>query len=517
MEFCPHDGTALPPPNDTWDSLLEQAVSPQARLAPGTLLGQYKIVRILGEGGMATVYEAEHKLLGRKVAVKVLQKEMISYPEVVERFFQEARVVNQIRHPNIVDITDFGEATEETPPFMVMEFVEGKDLAHLIAEKGPMEPDFIRKVGKQVCDAMEAVHKAGVVHRDLKPDNIMLLAPDYEDIRLLDFGIVKFLATDKAFLRTATGQTLGTPEYMAPEQVRGKDLDARTDIYALGVILYEMATGQTPFEAFRLAEVFQNQLSKKPEPPSQVLERPFDPNLEHVILTCLKKDPAQRYQTMGELSEALGATAGPLSLSEASLPALTINNSHKGLWIGMLAFLLALAGATAWFFTRPRRDSDAENRAGAAATPDAGGGHLRAKDSRVLPDSGANRLDGAAPRDATVTAKVVVETRPRGAAIYDLATGRFLGTTPLTLPRANGRYQARISGYEPMEFPLSPETGDRLSLVLQKKKEPVVQSSRRHSGRRHSRRRSAGRRRQESRWSGHKVDEYGTVNPFKTK
>ncbi len=526
MEFCPHDGTQLPPPQDTWDALLEQAVVQEEKLKPGSMFGQYKIVRLLGQGGMASVYEAEHKLLGRKVAIKVLQKDLASYPEVVERFFQEARVVNQIRHPNILDITDFGEATDDTPPFMVMELLEGKDLAHIVTEKAPLDPEYIVEVGTQICEAMAAVHEAGVVHRDLKPDNIMLLAPEYRTIKLLDFGIVKFLATDKAFLRTATGQTLGTPEYMAPEQVRGRQVDARTDIYALGIILYEMATGTTPFEGYNLAEVFQKQLTGVPEPPSKVLQRPFDPALEKVILTCLEKAPENRYQSMLELAEALKSTQKSMRLSAPNLEAAAGKPSHRAAWIALSVLLILAAAGAVWFLTRSSAESGTKDQAASAHQPAASNTNpdqTKSTDTKTPAVASGKSADAGTVKEAddagtkgqpTAPPMVSVETKPDKAAIYDLGTGRFVGNAPVRIPREKRKYQARLEGYEPMEFEISPNTGERLELQLTAKQQArTPATSRRRRRRRHARKPRRGHRGTPAR----RVDEYGTVDPFKKK
>src|SRR4029450_11912856 len=210
----------------------------------GTLLaGRYRIKKLCGEGGMGRVYEAEHVEIGRRVAVKVLHPAYSRTPEVVERFRREARAASKVGHPNIVDVTDSG-TTDDGSFFFVMEFIEGVELGLVIFKEGPMAVQRALHIGAQMCDALQAAHDAGIIHRDLKPENVLLITkegqPDF--VKVLDFGIAKSTEveeTAKSGRRlTRPGVAMGTPEYMAPEQAAGKPADPRSDIYAVGSILY---------------------------------------------------------------------------------------------------------------------------------------------------------------------------------------------------------------------------------------------------------------------------------------
>src|SRR3954469_11911527 len=208
----------------------------------GRRVGNYQIIRSLGEGGMGAVYMAEHPRIGKQVAIKVLHARLCADPGVVSRFFQEARGVNEIRHPNIVDIADFGE-TEDGVFYFVMELLSGRTLRERLSQGGALPVGEGLAIAQQVADALGAAHRVGIVHRDLKPDNIFLLDDSRKEtppIKLFDFGIAKLLRSEPSSPhRTAPGQVMGTLSYMAPEQMEGREVDARTDIYALGVVLYE--------------------------------------------------------------------------------------------------------------------------------------------------------------------------------------------------------------------------------------------------------------------------------------
>src|SRR6267143_3515328 len=217
-------------------------------LAPGDRAGEYLILGTIASGGCGTVYTAEHRVLGRKAAVKVLHSQLATSPEMVERFVREARVVNRIRHPNIVDIYEFGELGDKRPYF-VMELLEGTSLASIVEQRGRLTPAQALGYLEPVCDALKAAHAAGVVHRDLKASNVAVVKEgDPPRVKLLDFGIAKLVRTAPGERGlTAVGQRIGTPYAMAPEQIRGGAIDTRVDIYALGVLLYQLLTGRYPF------------------------------------------------------------------------------------------------------------------------------------------------------------------------------------------------------------------------------------------------------------------------------
>ena len=271
-------------------------------LEPGAKIGEYVVDRKLAEGGMGSVYAGHHPVIGKRVAVKVLSAQCAHIPDLVRRFVEEARAVNKIGHPNIIDIFSFGTLADARP-FFVMEFLEGANLAQRL-EAGDLTASETRRLLRQICGALEAAHRAGIIHRDLKPENIWVAAPTHEDsfAKVLDFGIAKLL-DNPAGKSTQTGAAMGTPRYMAPEQCMGRPVDHRADIYSLGVILYEIFAGIVPFRGESFGELIYQHMSEPPEPPSR--HRPMDPELERIILACLEKDPAKRPESAKELGRLL--------------------------------------------------------------------------------------------------------------------------------------------------------------------------------------------------------------------
>jgi serine/threonine-protein kinase len=256
---------------------------------------------------MGAVYLAEHPLIGKKVALKVIHRELASNREVVQRFFQEAKAVNKIGSEHIVEIFDFG-ATPEGDHFYIMEFLEGKNLASVLGAESVLETRRALHIGAQIASALAAAHAAGVIHRDLKPDNVMLTMrlgdPDY--VKLLDFGLAKmFAAGSISAVKTAAGVLLGTPQYMSPEACESRTtLDHRTDIYALGVLLFQMMTGALPFDGETMGEILVKQVTQLPPPPRQYNPN-IPPSVEQILLRCLMKQPDARFPTMTALREAL--------------------------------------------------------------------------------------------------------------------------------------------------------------------------------------------------------------------
>jgi serine/threonine-protein kinase len=256
---------------------------------------------MVGRGGMGTVYLAEHPVIGSKVAVKFLHQSMAHEPEVVARFYDEARAVNLIGHENIVGVYDLSLL----PPdrfYYVMEYLEGETLAAL-ERRGRVPVATGLEILVQLCDALAAAHEQGVVHRDLKPENVFLVARrgHAHFVKLVDFGIAKLRGGGAS--RTQAGVLVGTPEYMAPEQCDDGTIDARTDVYALGVMAFELFTGLLPFTSRSTTQLLLAHLGKPPPRPSSIA--PMDAGLEAAILKALEKEPARRFQDMAELGEAL--------------------------------------------------------------------------------------------------------------------------------------------------------------------------------------------------------------------
>jgi len=277
-----------------------------------TLEGRYRIDAVLADGGMGRVYLAEHTFLGKRFAIKVLHPELSNNREITARFIREARAASAIKSDHVVDISDFG-TLEDGTGYFVMEYLEGKTLEETLDESGPLPHNQIRSIGIQVADGLRGAHERNIVHRDLKPANIVLVnRPDHPHYcKILDFGIAKSPTSDTGrgqTLVTMVGVMMGTPHYMAPEQIDGVQVDGRSDIYALGVVLYEMAAGVPPFDAESVAEVLaQHKWGEVPPIHETYAEADCPRPLEQVIRKCLEKSPDDRYQTATELAAALAS------------------------------------------------------------------------------------------------------------------------------------------------------------------------------------------------------------------
>ena len=282
-------------------------------LTPGTKLGPYEIVSPLGAGGMGEVYRARDTRLGRDVAVKVLPQHLSSNSEVRARFEREAKTVSSLNHPYICTLHDIGR--EGSTDYLVMELVDGETLAARIA-RGALPPSDVLRIGAQVSDALDRAHRAGVVHRDLKPGNIMLTKGG---VKLMDFGLARatgMVGTTSSSMTamtqsptmaqplTAEGTIVGTFQYMSPEQLEGKETDARGDIWALGCVLYEMATGARAFEGSNQASLISSIMRDQPRAMSELVPM-APPALDRVVSLCLAKDPDERYQSAHDVRLAL--------------------------------------------------------------------------------------------------------------------------------------------------------------------------------------------------------------------
>ncbi len=316
-------------------------------LALGTTLGPYKILALLGAGGMGEVYRARDTRLGREVAVKVLLPQLAATPEVRARFEREARTASQLSHPNICALYDVGR--EAGLDYLVMELVEGETLARRL-ERGPLPVGEMLKLGTQVAEALDTAHRAGVVHRDLKPGNIMITA---SGAKLMDFGLARpaGLAPAAAALvdsptlsrpLTAEGTIVGTFQYMSPEQLEGKEADARTDIWALGCVLYEMATGQRAFAGDSQASLIAAIMDQQP-PGIMSLKPMSPPALDHLVKRCLAKDPAERWQSARDVAHEFRWIADVGSQAGVTAPPPVRRRRWKRLARGLALGALAVA------------------------------------------------------------------------------------------------------------------------------------------------------------------------------
>jgi serine/threonine-protein kinase len=276
---------------------------PASESLVGQTIGSFRITKVLGRGGMGTVYLGEHSVIGSRVAIKVLMERLASDEGLVARFYAEARAVNLIGHENIVSIFDMNVV----PPsryYLVMEYLEGKPLNSLLTE--PVPATISIPILMQVCDALQAAHTAGIVHRDLKPENIFLMKRGKQEnfVKVLDFGLAKLLDTERADQHTAAGLLVGTPEFMSPEQANSQPVDGRADIYGLGCIAWLMATARLPFPQRGLTDLLVAHRTQTPKAPLEV--NPTCPKpLSDAIMKAMAKDPAERFQSAAELGQAL--------------------------------------------------------------------------------------------------------------------------------------------------------------------------------------------------------------------
>jgi hypothetical protein len=276
----------------------------------GKTIGQYQIVELAGQGGMATVYKAYQPSLNRYVALKVLPEYLAHDDEFVKRFKQEATAAAALRHPNIIVIYDIGEAG--SVHYIATEFLEGQTLDAVLKQSGALPLPRVVKIVAQLTSALEAAHQQNLIHRDVKPSNVFLNAKDH--VTLMDFGIVKAVSSTRL---TRTGLLVGTPEYMSPEQAEGQALDGRSDLYSLGVVVYQMLTGQTPFTAPTPNAVLYAHVNRPPTPLSR-LNQAVPQSVEAVVLRALAKKPADRFQSVAEFATALEQAASQASASLAA-------------------------------------------------------------------------------------------------------------------------------------------------------------------------------------------------------
>lgn len=302
----------------------DKALRDPENLVGRTVGGKYNVIEVLARGGMGRIYRAEQVPLGRPVALKVLHSELDEQgadPGFQKRFLLEAASCARLRHPNIVVVYDYGklEETERAAYFMAMELVEGRTLTAVLKEEGRMPAARALRIAREVCRALREAHRQGMVHRDLKPSNVMLVpTPEGEQIKVLDFGLVKVMRDDSEEL-TKEGHFLGSPKYMAPEQIKKMPVDGRADLYALGVLLYHMLAGRVPFEGEQAVQTLMAHLTD-PVPPLPA-EIGAPPQVAAIVMRCLEKDPEQRFATADAFIQAVDEASMIVPGWSAQLPA----------------------------------------------------------------------------------------------------------------------------------------------------------------------------------------------------
>lgn len=433
-------------------SLVKTDASP-----PPLAFGPYGVEGVLGRGTMGLVYRARHQTLGRPVAIKCLHESLLSDVMLVRRFLQEARLVNAINHPHIVEVHDFVESPGQV--YAVMELLEGETLTARL-ERQALPLDHIVRIATQLGEALKAAHDLSVVHRDLKPDNVFLCQRDGRDwVKVLDFGVAKLVSAEgPRVIETQNGDVLGTPRYMAPEQAAGLDVDARTDVYAFGTLLFEMLAGRAPFESTVYGQLAADIITRPPPPvPTETRTRePVPEGLRRLIVACLAKMPDQRPASMGDVLSRLANLDEVLP--EPSPP------SPRPRWLvpaAVMGSLALLAGGA--LLALPAGD----------ASP-----------SGPPPSVSEAPPPAPAPSPAPAKADVhfVLTTMPVGALVVDVTTGSQLGQTPLTLERPAGSaplsLRFELKGYEPLTREFAMTESFRVELPLTKRRSAPVPARR---------------------------------------
>lgn len=327
---CPKDGTPITIHGD-----------------PGLkLVGNYEFIQFIGAGGMGVIYKAKHPILNRLVAIKMLHGHLVS-DAIIKRFRQEAEAVSSLDHRNIIHVHDFG-VSEHNQPYMVMDFIEGKPLSDVL-QANPLPLEAVINIAIQIAEGLQHAHDRGVLHRDLKPSNIMVT--DYDcavpEVKIVDFGIAKVLESEKTRM-TQTGELIGTPQYMSPEQCRGGVLDARSDIYALGCVMFEAITGKALFSGHSMVSVIVDQMNTQPRTLQETRpDMAFPGHLEDIIAKVLAKDPPDRYQSMNELAQELISVQKVIAQQKASswskMRVFRLNREQRNLFLLMLGSFATLA------------------------------------------------------------------------------------------------------------------------------------------------------------------------------
>ena len=468
------------------------------------LSGRYRVLRDLGEGGMGHVFVAENVTIGSHVAVKVLKPELVANEDFRKRFQKEADAIAAVEHQNVVRFYDL---VVGDPTFLVMEYIDGPTLSKTLKESVRLEPLRAAELARRLCWGLHAAHKVGVIHRDIKPANIILAHDEEagEQPKLIDFGVAKTAGRPTDLQLTRQGQIVGTPHYMSPEQVGGGEVDPRSDVYALGCVLYHMLTGRPPFVGNEEYQILRQHMERAPDPPSHIAVVPpaFDP----VVLRALAKDPQRRFASTREMAQALAEVIGVAAherVTAVGHASATRRPRPRGVAVALGAALLAATAAlclgAGWFLRGHRAPTggaiivlseppgaavDLDGRAVKQTTPAvlegvAEGRHVVGL--RMSGHSDTERHVAVASRGRAVVEvvlppishRVSVATSPAGASVY-LDRKLVLGTTPTFMAITEDDFhELRIerAGYEPIVRALTPEDQKaELSFTLEPERE----------------------------------------------
>jgi eukaryotic-like serine/threonine-protein kinase len=458
------------------------AGTPALDMVGATLSGRYLVTRKIGQGGMGAVYEATHTMIGKRVAVKVLLEKYAKRDALVARLKKEAELASSVQNEHIIDVTDFGQ-TDDGRTFVVMEFLEGESLAECLARETRLPEQRVLRIAHQAASALAAAHKKGIVHRDIKPENLFLLRRKEQDfVKVVDFGISKSLRAsgdeEEPPRLTQTGMVLGTPLYMSPEQARGDDeLDHRVDIYALGVIMYEAATGRVPFIGNNYLSVISQVLNEDATPPREIVPE-LSEEFEAIVLRAMSKDRRERY---GDAQEILADLSALLDDPTRSTERAKITGPRRKLprksslkaavWAGAIALVVIALIMIVNFLL----GGSAGKKATAAAPPDAGVVPVDAAIAVVAPP------DAAAEQIKMVQLRI--ETVPPGATIIKDGVPQS-EPTPATVEvvdkEKDVRFILQLDGYNDHEFSVNPKEklprDNRFKFTLKKppKGAPVI-------------------------------------------
>jgi eukaryotic-like serine/threonine-protein kinase len=454
-------------------------------------IGNYRVVQQLGEGGMGVVCLAQHPIIGRKVAIKVLHPALSTYPDLVTRFFNEARAIHMIGHENVVEILDFGQ-TEGGQPYFIMEFLEGEPLSGPVA-RGPMDPNNVALIADQMCRALSAIHAKGIVHRDLKPQNVQLVtkADGSLQVKILDFGVAKILAAPDGVqsAKTRTGSVMGTPLYMSPEQCKGaRAIDYRADIYSLGVMLFEMLAGRPPFMAEGIGELFTRHMFQ-PAPLLADIAQKVPVHMAAAVMRSLAKEPRDRFQSMEELRAAFAGELGQEEHPEPSAPLGMAPAVAEVLSQGVSGGPSSSPRRASVVVTRPERSWTTAALASSVAVA-AFIGFLLIHKTRSAASQNVARPVSAPLVLATATAPVVprapnavtlrFEAEPAGAHLFD-GKGADLGETPAAVQVPRGTtaqdYAVRLAGYHDVLLEAAADADRTFRVSLERLTSPSAPSS----------------------------------------